>query len=269
MDLSKAFDLVEWLSLFKLLKEKKISPILLRLLLFVYSHQYCDVKWNSCFSERFAVSNGVRQGAVSSPLLFSVYIDGLIVLLRKSGLGCRIDSFYYGVLGYADDLLLLSASRSGLQAMVRICEEFARLRKLKFSTHEDPVKSKTKCLMFRKGGPAHENVAPIILNGDPLPWVKNVKHLGNILESNNSMKTDCLAKRGKFIGMVNSLLQEFASVDPSVMVKLLDIYVTSFYGSNLWNLYSSEVTKIYSSWNVTIRNVFNVQPPLDYTQVFD
>ena len=42
------------------------------------------------------------------------------------------------------------------------------------------------------------------------------------------------------------------------MVKLLDIYVTSFYGSNLWNLYSSEVTKIYSSWNVTIRNVFNL-----------
>ena len=125
MDLSKAFDLVEWTGLFKLLREKGVSPIFLRILLIVYTNQYCDVKWNSSYSERFTVSNGVRQGAVSSPLLFSVYIDGLITLLRRSGIGCQIDTFYYGVLGYADDLLQLSASRSGLQAMVSICERSA------------------------------------------------------------------------------------------------------------------------------------------------
>ena len=258
MDLSKAFDLVEWVSLFKLLKDKKISPIFLRLLLYVYCHQYCDVKWNSSFSERFSVTNGVRQGAVSSPLLFSIYIDGLITLLRRSGLGCRIDTLFYGVLGYADDLLLLSASRSGLQAMVNICDKFAKLRKLKFSTNVDPAKSKTKCLVFSRKKHDLDKVAPIMLNGDPLPWVTSVKHLGHTLESNNSMKIDCLAKRGKFIGKVNSLIQEFTYVDPTVMTKLLNIYVTSFYGSNLWDLYSSEVTKIYSSWNVTIRNVFNL-----------
>ena len=31
-----------------------------------------------------------------------------------------------------------------------------------------------------------------------------------------------------------------------------------FYGSNLWNLYSPEVKKIFSSWNVTIRNIFKL-----------
>ena len=72
------------------------------------------------------------------------------------------------------------------------------------------------------------------------------------------MKADCLAKRGVFIGKVNSLLQEFGFVDSTVMVRLLHIYVTSFYGSNLWNLYSSEVTRIFSSWNVTIRHIFSV-----------
>ena len=159
---------------------------------------------------------------------------------------------------YADDLLLLSASRSGLQAMVSICERFAKVRKLKFSTNVDPVKSKTKCVVFSKVKKARENVAPIILNGDPLPWVDRVKHLGNMLESDNSMRADCLAKRGAFIGKVNSLLQEFCTVDHSVMVKLLRTYVTSFYGSNLWDVYSPEVTRIFSSWNVTIRNVFNL-----------
>ena len=42
------------------------------------------------------------------------------------------------------------------------------------------------------------------------------------------------------------------------MVKLLNIYVTSFYGSNLWDLYSADVDRIFKSWNVTIRNVYDV-----------
>ena len=61
----------------------------------------------------------------SKGYLFSVYMDGLMIQLRRSNLGCSIDRFYFGVLGYADDLLLLSASRSGLQAMVSMCEEFS------------------------------------------------------------------------------------------------------------------------------------------------
>ena len=32
---------------------------------------------------------------------------------------------------------------------------------------------------------AEDNVTPILLNGEPLQWVETVKHLGNILESNN------------------------------------------------------------------------------------
>ena len=258
MDLSKAFDLVEWASLFKILVAKGVQPIFLRVLMFIYRNQTCDVKWNSSYSFRFQVSNGVRQGAVSSPLLFSIYIDDLLVLLRQSGFGCRLDTFYYGVLGYADDLLLLSASRSGLQAMVSICERFARLRRLKFSTNANPAQSKTKCIIFSKVKNCQVNVAPVILNGDPLPWVDKVKHLGNLMEQNNSMKRDCLVKRGKLIGKVNSLLQELHFATPTVKMRLLNTYVTSFYGSCLWDLYSPEVTRIYSTWNVTVRNVFNL-----------
>ena len=245
-------------SLFKLLINKGFSMLLLRVLIFVYKEQSCDVRWGSSHSDRFSVTNGVRQGAVSSPLLFSIYIDDLISLLRRSGLGCRINNIFYGVLGYADDLLVLSASRSGLQAMVSVCEKFAKLRRLKFSTNLNPRKSKTKCVMFTKARLDKDSVAPIILNGDPLPWVETVKHLGNTLESSNSMKTDCLQKRGKFIGKIHSLMQEFHYVDPPVLLRILNTHVTSFYGSNLWDLYSKEVIRIFSSWNVTVRNIFKL-----------
>ena len=140
MDLSKAFDLVEWVELFNILQQKNVAPVFLRVLLHIYVNQYCDVKWSSAFSHRFPVRNGVRQGAVSSPLLFSIYIDGLIKELRLSGLGCSLDIFFYGCLCYVDDLLLLSASRTGLQSMVKICEVFAKSKSLTFSTNADPAK---------------------------------------------------------------------------------------------------------------------------------
>ena len=108
-----------------------------------YESQCCVVKWNGSRSRKFPVSNGVRQGAVSLAVLFSIYIDDLIQQLQKSGIGCAIDGVYYGVFIYADDILLLSASRSGLQAMVNICEKFASYKNLEFGTHPDPKKSKT------------------------------------------------------------------------------------------------------------------------------
>ena len=43
MDLSKAFDLVEWSELFSILRQKHVSPVFLRILLFIYRNQYCDV----------------------------------------------------------------------------------------------------------------------------------------------------------------------------------------------------------------------------------
>ena len=96
-------------------------------------------------SHRFSVKNGVRQGAVSSAILFAVYINELLAFLRQARLGCHVQGVFYGALVFADDILLLSASRSGLQAMVDICYGFAAKRNLKFGTNSDQEKSKTKC----------------------------------------------------------------------------------------------------------------------------
>ena len=104
-----------------------------------------------------------------------------------------------------------------------------------------------------------KKVAPVLLNGDPLPWVPHVKHLGNTLQCDNSMRKDLAQKRGKLIGKLNSLSQEFHYVDPPVFVNILNIYAASFYGSSLWNLFSGECDRIYAAWNVAIRICFNVE----------
>ena len=63
---------------------------------------------------------------------------------------------------------------------------------------------------------------------------------------------------GKLIGSPNSFSQEFHYVEPRVFVNILNIYAASFYGSSLWDLFSSDCERIFAAWNVAIRICFQV-----------
>ena len=110
--------------------------------MYIYCNQKCTVKWCGVQSSWFSVKNGVRQGGISSGIFFAIYIDELLNILRKSRVGCHIYGIFYGALIYADNILLLSASRNGLQAMVNLCENFVETRNLKFGTNTYPEESK-------------------------------------------------------------------------------------------------------------------------------
>ena len=43
-----------------------------------------------------------------SPVLFCLYLDGLLSLLAKSGVGCLVGVCYVGALAYAEDIVLLA-----------------------------------------------------------------------------------------------------------------------------------------------------------------
>ena len=141
LDCSKAFDMVEFSTLFKKLVTAGLPPIIVRVLVFVYEEQFAWVKWGKEKSSQFKIVNGTRQGSVLSPALFSLYLDDLLVQLRKLGIGCHISSMFYGAALYADDLVLLSPSRSALQRMLNLCSDYAKEHNLAFSTDPDPIKS--------------------------------------------------------------------------------------------------------------------------------
>ena len=56
------------------------------------------------------------------------------------GVGCYIAYIFL----YAEDLLLMSPTRSDMAAMFKVCEKFAAEHNICFSVHETPAKSKTK-----------------------------------------------------------------------------------------------------------------------------
>jgi len=78
--------------------------------------------WNNFVGAHFVILCDVRQGGVLSLLLFSVYVDDLIRLLKHSDYGTYIGSQFVGTTLYADDITLQSGScRDGLQNILDIC----------------------------------------------------------------------------------------------------------------------------------------------------
>ena len=125
--------LVLLLEIAKLLK-RGVPTIVVRILVFIYSNQEAWVKWGNTHSAKFGISNGTRQGSVLSPAIFSVYIDEILIELRKLGLGCRVGGMWMAAVGFADDLLLMAPSRFAMMNMLNVCEKYAETHNLLFST---------------------------------------------------------------------------------------------------------------------------------------
>ena len=89
-DASKAFDRIEYVRLFELLRDRNMCPIVLRLIITMYISQKMQVRWGEIVSSQFSVSNGVKQGGVMSPVLFTVYLDNLLKILRQRNIGCKL-----------------------------------------------------------------------------------------------------------------------------------------------------------------------------------
>ena len=133
LDASKAFDRVDHSVLFKKLLQRNLSPVVVRILLTWYMDQIAGVLWSGSFSYKLSISNGVRQGGVLSPILFTVYIDDLLLELEKQGVSCFWKHHFAGALCYADDVALIAPSASALRLMLRACTQFASTHSLIFN----------------------------------------------------------------------------------------------------------------------------------------
>ena len=70
MDITKAFGNVKHSTLFWKLEEKGIPPIILQLLVIMYSKQQANIKWNNNLSNHFRSRMGLNMGQYCSPAYF-------------------------------------------------------------------------------------------------------------------------------------------------------------------------------------------------------
>ena len=173
---SQVFGMVNYCKLFTDLLKRDVSPLVLRLLLHMYTNQTLCVRWGHALSNLFSVKNGGKQGGVLSPILFAIYTDGLLKLIQETGVGCHMGHHFSGTLAYADDITLLSPSRSGMVILVKECERYAAEYDLIFNSKKGPLLyfRGRYCCTINKG---------IKVDGQHVNISTSAAHLGHTISS--------------------------------------------------------------------------------------
>ena len=90
-------------------------------------------------TDPFDVDRGVAQGAVESPWVYSIFIDGLARELKAAGLGIMVAGRRVPLLMYADDVVLLASTPRELKAMNAVVTEFARRNRFEYNGKKSGV----------------------------------------------------------------------------------------------------------------------------------
>ncbi|XP_045454531.1 uncharacterized protein LOC123663935 [Melitaea cinxia] len=102
----RAFDTIRYDVLWTKLREETDVPCQVASVLeYWYYNQRNVVKWAGMHSEMYGLECGVRQGGLTSPRLFNLYMNGLLGELRNSNIGCYVEGICVNKISYADDMV--------------------------------------------------------------------------------------------------------------------------------------------------------------------
>ena len=208
-----------------------------------YKTSSCSFTWNHAISSSFPIHQGVRQGAILSPLLYSIFVDELLELLTTSGLGVSIDTIYCGAPMYADDLALVADSPEELQAMLNIVCTYAG------KWHYNLNAGKSFVMIFGESPCSRTHARSSrnwYLGNEEVEEADEVHHLGilrSVSLSTISRTTErCTAGRSAFFAL-NSVGSRLGCLHPVTSHRLYSTLCLPImlYGSELWSLTNAEL----------------------------
>ena len=227
LDISKAFDSVSHKILIEKLVEGNLPVMFINIIQYWYSHQFVKVRFGNSFSDEWKLCNGVRQGGVLSGIFFNLYIDSLIQNIGNKIVGCKFGALMSNIIGYADDIVLLAPSRTGLQILID--NVLMEASKIEFKFNDQ----KSKCMTF--GTSVHySDKMPFMLGEKPLEFVSDIKYLGYHIQSNLRNNKDINESLSKFYREFNIILRRMNFADTRIKLYLFKQCCLQIYGAELW-----------------------------------
>ena len=153
-------------------------------------------------SSGFGVSNGVRQGGILSPYLICVYMDDLSIKLNDIKVGCTIGTTLIKHLIYADDIVLLSPSATGLSLLLSVCSAYGIEHDIKYNS------AKINVMTFRCNKMKDIRIPNFELNNVLLTVVTKYKYLGHCISDDPSDDDDMTRQYRQIYAQGNALLRK-------------------------------------------------------------
>ena len=241
VDLKKAFDNVWREGLFYKLLTMGIGGSFYNIVSNMYEKSKSCIKLKNGVSPQFITNIGVKQGCTLSPTLFNSFLNDLPGHLGFDGtdpvdiLGQRVNC-----LMYADDIVLLSTSKQGMQNSLDKLQEYCKTWLLKINL------DKTNILICNKSGRFLKNNT-FYINGRQLQTVRSATYLGLKINSSGTFEIGNIVEKSK--RAIFKLYRCFGDNRPNVKIAkhLFNSLIKPIllYGAEVWGVSLVNFGKVF------------------------
>ena len=236
------------------------------------------VKDNGEFSEPFPVTNGVKQGCVLAPTLFSMLFSAMLTdAFRNENVGIefrsRTDGGFYKPqrlrtqskvmldilrdLLFADDCALCASTEGNMQRMVDLFAEACANFGLTISIKKTEV-------MFQPA-PGEPYIEPVItINGQKLEVTKKFPYLGSVMSDSATIDDEINLRVSRASSSFGRLREKVwkrrgLSFETKLQVYRAVVLPSLLYGSESWTVYSRHLQKLQSFHMRCLRQILHVK----------
>ena len=224
MDLSKAFDTLNFDILLCKLQHYGIDGVSLNLIKGYLTNRFQNVQYENADSGLLEVNTGIPQGSILGPLFFSILINDLVNYSTK-----------FRFLMYADDTTI-HVNLNDFPLINRVVEINSELEKVNTCLKLNKLAinvDKSKCMFFHK----RRAITPLkfSMNNRTIDVVHNFNYLCIMLDANMSWKSH-IAMISNKLSRINGILHRLKYLYPQNI--LITLYKSLFilhinYGSLL------------------------------------
>ncbi|BHF67704.1 hypothetical protein SprV_0301073200 [Sparganum proliferum] len=267
VDLTKAFDTVNREVLWKIMQKFGCPERFIEMVRQLYDGMMARVTDNGAVSEAFAVTNGVKQGCVLAPTLFSLMFsamlmdaysderpgiriayrtDGHLLNQRRMHFRSRVSTTTVHELLFDDHCALNTTLEEEMQRSMYLfsaaCENF------------DLVINTQKTVVMHQPPPPNTATLPnppppspqISVNGTQLQVVENFPFLGSTLSSSIKIDDEVarrISKASQAFGRLQSTVWNRHGLQMSTMLKAV-ILPTLMYGAETWKVHTKQARRL-------------------------
>ena len=211
-----------------------INGSFLEILQNIYENTECAVKIGSQHTNFFKYLKGVRQGCPLSPTLFNIFLDDLVKDLNNANTSpLQFENEPITCLLYADDIIILSSTHTGLQNCLDVLHDYCNKWKLSIN------KSKSKCMTFYKNCSKYKHT--FFIDTAELQNVTEFTYLGIKLDAACSFKQTLQLLSSKANSAIFALNSRYKIKHLPIVaaLKLFDSTIAPIllYGSEVWGAF--------------------------------
>ena len=245
IDFKKAFDSVPRRTLFQKLLGYGINGKFYDCLVNIYSNDIACIKIAEYVTPAFIANQGVKQGCILSPTLFNIFLadfQGLVetaacdpVTMGEGGEGSGEgrEGPLLGCLIWADDILLMSKSKSGMDSMLSALKSFSEKNGMTLNI------KKTKIMTFNKGGRhIREN---FFFGEEKIETTRQYKYLGFLVTPSGEINSGLRDLKDRALRALHKLKNKMGITfrkHPTTTIKLFRSLIEPIllYASDFWGI---------------------------------